>query len=209
MNEYQAVSARLVSARPAGQSDRRRHRRRAAHRASARIPNFVAVRVGEVRRVIAASPGYLAQHPVIREPADLAKHQIIAMTHFGLDSWSFPPLTGLVRSASGAVRAAAGRQHGSRGDRLGGGRAWRDAAVFLSHRRGNPRRTAADPARQGRTPAAAGASAGAAGAFVGAEGARLRRFRRAAPEALFHPAVERSRRKTGAIRSPRGRVSAE
>jgi DNA-binding transcriptional LysR family regulator len=54
--------------------------------------NFVSIRLGEVRRVIAASPRYLAQHPVIREPADLAKHRIISMTHFGMDSWSFPPL---------------------------------------------------------------------------------------------------------------------
>ncbi|WLB69373.1 LysR family transcriptional regulator [Bradyrhizobium elkanii] len=53
--------------------------------------NFIAIKLGEVRRVVAASPGYLAQHPLISEPADLAKHQIIAMTHFGLDSWSFPP----------------------------------------------------------------------------------------------------------------------
>lgn len=53
--------------------------------------NFIAIKLGEVRRVVAASPGYLAQHPVIREPADLAKQQIIAMTHFGLDSWGFPP----------------------------------------------------------------------------------------------------------------------
>ncbi len=56
--------------------------------------NFVAIRLGEVRRVIAASPGYLARHPVIDQPADLAKHQIIAMTHFGQESWSFPPLEG-------------------------------------------------------------------------------------------------------------------
>ena len=81
--------------------------------------NFVAIRLGEVRRVIAASPRYLAQHPSINEPADLAKHRIIAMTHFGLDSWSFPPLEGLVRSASRPVHAAAGRQHGARGGRLG------------------------------------------------------------------------------------------
>ncbi|MCA6103347.1 LysR family transcriptional regulator [Bradyrhizobium australafricanum] len=53
--------------------------------------SFIAIKLGEVRRVVAASPGYLAQHPLITEPADLAKHQIIAMTHFGLDSWSFPP----------------------------------------------------------------------------------------------------------------------
>jgi DNA-binding transcriptional LysR family regulator len=56
--------------------------------------NFVSIRLGEVRRVIAASPRYLAQHPVIREPADLAKHRIISMTHFGTDSWSFPSLEG-------------------------------------------------------------------------------------------------------------------
>jgi DNA-binding transcriptional LysR family regulator len=56
--------------------------------------SFVAIRLGEVRRVIAASPGYLAQHPIISEPADLAKHRIIAMTHFGLDSWTFAPLEG-------------------------------------------------------------------------------------------------------------------
>jgi DNA-binding transcriptional LysR family regulator len=53
-----------------------------------------AVRVGEVRRVIAAAPSYLAKHPRIDEPGDLAKHQIIAMNHFGVDSWSFPPTDG-------------------------------------------------------------------------------------------------------------------
>jgi DNA-binding transcriptional LysR family regulator len=54
----------------------------------------IAIRVGEVRRVVAASPRYLAQNPVVKQPADLAKHQIAAMTHFGSDSWSFPPLEG-------------------------------------------------------------------------------------------------------------------
>ena len=52
--------------------------------------NFVALRLGQVRRVVAASPRYLAAHPRIEEPGDLAKHQVIAMTHFGIDSWSFP-----------------------------------------------------------------------------------------------------------------------
>jgi DNA-binding transcriptional LysR family regulator len=33
-------------------------------------------------------------HPKIEEIADLAKHKIIAMTHFGIDSWSFPPAKG-------------------------------------------------------------------------------------------------------------------
>lgn len=55
---------------------------------------LVAVRVGEVRRVVAAAPSYLAQHPRIAEPADLAKHRVVSMTHFGVDSWSFPPAPG-------------------------------------------------------------------------------------------------------------------
>jgi DNA-binding transcriptional LysR family regulator len=55
---------------------------------------FVAIRVGDVRRVVAAAPRYLSMHPQIRHPEDLLKHQIIAMTHFGVDSWSFPPLSG-------------------------------------------------------------------------------------------------------------------
>jgi DNA-binding transcriptional LysR family regulator len=55
---------------------------------------LVAQRIGEVRRVVVASPRYLATHPRITEPADLAKHPIIAMQHMGQDSWSFPPLEG-------------------------------------------------------------------------------------------------------------------
>ncbi|WP_109125044.1 LysR family transcriptional regulator [Dyella sp. C11] len=55
---------------------------------------LVARHVGEARRVVVASPRYLATHPRIVEPADLGKQQIIAMTHNGTDSWSFPPLEG-------------------------------------------------------------------------------------------------------------------
>jgi len=55
---------------------------------------LVAIRVGEVRLVVAATPRYLAQHPRIDEPGNLAKHQIIAFTQRGLDSWSFSPLPG-------------------------------------------------------------------------------------------------------------------
>jgi len=55
---------------------------------------LIATKVGEVRRVVAAAPRYLALNPAIGHPADLAKHRIVAMTHFGVDSWSFPPLKG-------------------------------------------------------------------------------------------------------------------
>lgn len=47
---------------------------------------------GDVRRVVVASPGYLANHKAIREPADLLGHDIIAFSNFGIDSWSFSPV---------------------------------------------------------------------------------------------------------------------
>jgi DNA-binding transcriptional LysR family regulator len=53
--------------------------------------NLVAVKVGEVRRVVTAAPIYLSRRAPIESPADLAKQQIIAMTHLGVDGWSFPP----------------------------------------------------------------------------------------------------------------------
>ncbi len=57
-----------------------------------RLPDsaLVATRIGnDVRRVVVASPAYLAAHPAILEPADLARHVIIAFSNFGLDSWTF------------------------------------------------------------------------------------------------------------------------
>jgi len=49
---------------------------------------------GDVRRVVVGSPGYLAKHPPIKNPADLANHHIIAFSNFGLDAWSFVPAKG-------------------------------------------------------------------------------------------------------------------
>ena len=63
----------------------------------AQLPDssLIATRVGsDVRRVVVASPEYLASHPLIAEPPDLAGHDIIAFTNFGLDSWSFAPAPG-------------------------------------------------------------------------------------------------------------------
>ena len=54
----------------------------------------IAIRIGDVRRVVVGSPGYLAKHPPIKKPADLAKHHIIAFSNFGLDAWSFVPAKG-------------------------------------------------------------------------------------------------------------------
>ena len=78
MDDYPAVSVRLLMLdRPVNLIDEGIDvALRIAH-----LPDstLVALPVGEVRRVVAASPGYLARHPRIEEPADLAHHQIIAM----------------------------------------------------------------------------------------------------------------------------------
>jgi DNA-binding transcriptional LysR family regulator len=110
--------------------------------------NFVAIRFGEVRRIVTASPSYLARHPVIREPADLAKHRIIAMAHFGLDSWSFPPAGNSAVPRTVQFTPRPGRQHRARGGGLGQRRTQHHAAVLLSRCERDPRQATADPARQ-------------------------------------------------------------
>ncbi|GJH01124.1 LysR family transcriptional regulator [Paraburkholderia terrae] len=93
IDEYPAVSVRLhMLDRPVSLVDEGIDvALRIAH-----LPDstLIAIPVGEVRRVVTASPRYLSKHPQIREPADLEQHQIISMTHFGVDSWSFPPAEG-------------------------------------------------------------------------------------------------------------------
>jgi DNA-binding transcriptional LysR family regulator len=62
-----------------------------------RLPDssLIAIKVGDnIRRVVAAAPLYLANHPRIEEPGDLARHSIVAMTNFGLDTWTFPSAPG-------------------------------------------------------------------------------------------------------------------
>lgn len=94
LNLYPAVSARLLLLdRPVNLIDE-------GIDIALRVGNLpdsslIAVRLGgDVRRVIVAAPHYLAANPRINEPADLAKHQIVAFTNFGFDSWSFMPLAG-------------------------------------------------------------------------------------------------------------------
>jgi DNA-binding transcriptional LysR family regulator len=93
MEEYPTVSVRMyLLERPVNLIDEGMDLAlRITHLADSTL---VAHRIGEVRRVIVASPRYLATHPRIKEPADLGKHHIIAMQHMGLDSWSFPPQEG-------------------------------------------------------------------------------------------------------------------
>jgi DNA-binding transcriptional LysR family regulator len=67
----------------------------ALHVAQLPDSSLIATRVGgDIRRVVVASPDYLASHAPIREPADLARHQIIAFTNLGLNSWTFAPNKG-------------------------------------------------------------------------------------------------------------------
>jgi DNA-binding transcriptional LysR family regulator len=93
LDAYPAVSARLyLLDRPVNLIDEGIDAAlRIAH-----LPDssMLAVRVGEVRRVIVAAPSYLATHPCIDNADDLAKQQIIALGQFGTDSWSFPPIDG-------------------------------------------------------------------------------------------------------------------
>jgi DNA-binding transcriptional LysR family regulator len=57
--------------------------------------SMIAVRVGgDVKRVVAASPRYLCENPRIAELTDLTKHRIVTTTHFGHDTWVFPPAPG-------------------------------------------------------------------------------------------------------------------
>lgn len=49
-----------------------------------------AIRVGAIRRVLCATPEYLAQHGIPQSPADLSKHQIVAATGVGASvEWKF------------------------------------------------------------------------------------------------------------------------
>ena len=54
---------------------------------------LTAVRVGHVRRVVIASPQYLAEHGVPRRPADLAQHQAMGFSQHGATEarWVFYP----------------------------------------------------------------------------------------------------------------------
>jgi DNA-binding transcriptional LysR family regulator len=57
--------------------------------------SLIAVRIGEVRRVLCAAPKYLADRPPINTLADLARHDCIGIEPTSpTDIWSFPPARG-------------------------------------------------------------------------------------------------------------------
>lgn len=52
--------------------------------------SFKALRVGTVRRLLCASPGYIEQHGIPHTPEDLAKHKIIVASNLGSTiEWQF------------------------------------------------------------------------------------------------------------------------
>jgi DNA-binding transcriptional LysR family regulator len=56
---------------------------------------LIAQRIGEVRRVLGASPRYLAGKPPIRKPSDLSEHDCIAVAPMSPNEiWSFSPPSG-------------------------------------------------------------------------------------------------------------------
>ena len=66
-------------------------------------PSLVAVRLGEVRRVVVGAPAYLAAHGRPLVPGDLARHRLIAPTSLmSGESWGF-----VVDGRSTAVRVTA------------------------------------------------------------------------------------------------------
>lgn len=93
MDEYPTVTVRMhLLERPVNLIDEGMDLAlRIAHLADS---SLVAHRIGDVRRVVVASPRYLATHPRIEEISDLTKHEIITTPHTGQDSWSFPPASG-------------------------------------------------------------------------------------------------------------------
>lgn len=54
--------------------------------------NLIAKKVGEVRQVVCAAPGYLAHKPAIKTPSDLVGHEAIVLSQLGReDTWRFAP----------------------------------------------------------------------------------------------------------------------
>ncbi|HWT98349.1 MAG TPA: LysR family transcriptional regulator [Terriglobales bacterium] len=61
--------------------------------------SLIAIRVGQVSRIVCAAPGYLEEsyrkgRPRISEPADILQHPCISMTAHGPEHWTFPPHPG-------------------------------------------------------------------------------------------------------------------
>ena len=62
-----------------------------------RDTSLIARKLGESQRIICASPDYLKDHGVPKQPSDLADHNCLRLsTHAGINRWSFRSETGVV-----------------------------------------------------------------------------------------------------------------
>jgi DNA-binding transcriptional LysR family regulator len=66
--------------------------------------SLIVRKVGEVRRLWVASPGYLEARSVPRRPADLARHDILLGTSAGAQVWSFGGRRGAPARLQGRLR---------------------------------------------------------------------------------------------------------
>ena len=142
--------------------------------------SLIAVRLGgDVRRVVVASPRYLADHPRIREPADLAKQQIVAFTNFGLDSWSFTPAKGssIPRTVQFAPKLVVNSVRAAAASAVAG----RGLTRLYSYHVGSAGRKAQDRPRRRGAPASPGQSSHPARPDLRAQGPCLRGLRDASP----------------------------
>lgn len=212
MNEYPAVSVRLLLIDRQVNPDRRRDRRRAADCPSCGFefrcnpPRRSSSRDRGVARLSCTASG----HPRAGRSGEAPDR---FDDPFRPELLELPAVEEFVGAQDCAIHAKAHRQYGSRGSGLRRRRQRRHPPLFLSHCRADSGRTAENPPRQGRTSAVAGAHARASGTLLRAEGTRLRRFRRAAVQVLFRAIIARRRGKcqeqSDPIRSHSGRASAE
>ena len=96
--------------------------------------SLVSVRLGEMRRMVVASPAYLVAHGVPREPADLAGHNCLSLGQ--QRGWLFrDPLSGEVEYAQGERCFRMQRRRSAA--RMGAGRARPGLAFFMGGRPGS------------------------------------------------------------------------
>ena len=106
----------------------------------------VATRVGALRRIVVASPDYLARRGTPQRPADLTDHAVVAFSGIaGVEHWVFREAA---RRRERCHTAPSGGEHGRGRDRRGEGGLRAHARAQLPGRRGRrPRLIAARAAR--------------------------------------------------------------
>lgn len=82
-------------------------------------PNHVALRLAQCQSVLCATPDYLAAHPAVTQPEQLAEHNCLTYSYFGQRLWHFStaqeqrsvPVTGNLTANESSVLLEATLQH--------------------------------------------------------------------------------------------------